>query len=342
MFKRLNFNFFVQPVVQVVLIVVVAVMLYAMSWVGLNRPSMFDPQPDLGQKELLTTPVQIKTGLFINNFLNFDLVKNDFVISGTVWFEFDSKQVTLEQLEQSVFSKGKLDAPAMLHGRAKPLVETRGDKTFAQYQIQVKFTSNLDHSRYPFDSHRLYLTLNNPYLDSHKYRFVSDPTQLMISNNAHTPGWKMIGKQVQTGQVSKKIGSGKEINYPRVIYSVDFVRDSFKDILLLILPLIVALFMAMFVFSYDRGHYESGVLSVSGTTVGAMVGYRFVINNVAPHVPYFMLIDHLFNLFLLLAFVVFLFNVFNLLKRSYSGLMILAMHAVLLGGWGYLLFFWHQ
>ncbi len=342
MFKRINFDFFVQPIVQVGLIIIVGILLCVMSWIGLNRPSMFDPQPDLGHNITVTAPVQIKTGLFINNFLNFDLVKNEFVVSGTVWFDFDANQITLEELEQSVFSKGKLDAPAMLRGHSKPLIEETGDRVFAQYQIQVKFSSNLDHSRYPFDSHRLYLTLNNPYLDSSKYQFVSDQTQLMISGNAHTPGWQVIGKQVQTGMVTKKIGASKAIHYPRVIYSIDFVRDSFKDILLLLLPLIVALFMAMFVFSYDRGHYESGVLSVSGTTVGAMVGYRFVINNVAPRVPYFMLIDHLFDLFLLLAFTVFLFNVFNLLKRNYSGLMILALHGTLLFGWGYLLFFWHQ
>lgn len=336
--KQFSLNSFVNPIAQVSLILFTSLVLYLASSHYFSKLYISDPAPILKQG-LVGNPVKIKTGLFINHFPKFDLIKNSFLATGIVWFEFDKGAVELKDLEHSVFSKSETEPQAILRGDAVPVIRENGDKVFVQYHVQVKFMSNLNHKLFPFDSHRLYLTLNNQHLEEGKFEFVSDKGSFVVSKNIKIHGWSRINKNVQSGHVSKQISADKTLKYPRVVYSLDFVRSSAKDILLLVFPLLIALFMSMFAFSYDHDIYKTSILSNGTATVGAMVGYRFVINNSSPHVPYFMLIDHLFNIFLVLAFIVFLINVFNLFK-DYRGLLILMMHTILIGSWCGLLYLW--
>ena len=336
--KQFSLNSFVNPIAQVGLILVTSLILYSASAHFFSKFHISDPAPILKQSSIVNL-VKIKTGFFVNHFPTFDLVKNSFLATGVVWFEFDKGAVDLTTLEHSVFSKSETKQQAILRGSAEPIIRENGNKTFVQYHVQVKFMSNLDHRLFPFDSHRLYLTLNNRHLEEGKFELVSDKDSFVVSKNIKIHGWSRINKHVQSGYVSKQISADKTIEYPRVVYSVDFVRSSAKDILLLVFPLLIALFMSMFAFSYDHDIYKTSILSTGTATVGAMVGYRFVISNASPHVPYFMLIDHLFNIFLILAFFIFLINVFNLFKNK-RGLLVLVAHAILIGSWCGLLYLW--
>lgn len=339
MAKQLDWNFFVNPVVQVATILVVSCMLYWMSANYLAEVHVFDPLPDFKQASADDQRVKIKTGLFLNNFLDFDLIKNDFEVLGTVWFEFNKKEVDLVVLEQSVFSKGKLAQHANLFGEAKPIVTEAQNIVYAQYPVRIKFTSNLNYKLFPFDSHRVYMTLNNMHLDHSRFEFQAGSGDFIVSQNAATYGWANVGKYVHSGYAIKQISNDKQVSYPRVIYALDFIRNSFKDVLLLLFPLLVAFFMSIFSFSYDHRLDRENILEIGVATVGAMVGYRFVINAASPKVPYFMLVDWLFTLFLILGFVVFLLNAFNLFK-NYRGLAILTLHAILIVSWYCFLYIW--
>jgi len=107
----------------------------------------------------------------------------------------------------------------------------------------------------------------------------------------------------------------------------------------LLLPLLVLFFMSMFSFSYDHKIDRENILEIGVASVAAMVAYRFVIDTVAPNTPYFMLVDWLFALFLVLSFLVFLINVFDLFKK-YRGLVVLSLHLALVISWYGLLFIW--
>ena len=339
MAKPIFWNYFINPIVQVITILIVTIALYLMSLFYLTQARIFDPAPGLQAVTNLDSKTKIRTGLFVSNFLNFDLIKNDFELLGTVWFEFNKNDVDLAMLEQAVFSKGELEPHLNLHEDPLPIVQEQDGLVFAQYPVRVNFASNLNHKLFPFDSHRLYLSFNNMHLDSEKFAFVTKPDQFVLSDNATTFGWLAVEQQVHSGYITKQLANDKTVSYPRVLYSIDFIRNSFKDVLLLLLPLLVTFFMSMFTFSYDHEVYRSSILSVGVATVSAMVGYRFVINNAAPKVPYFMLVDWLFVLFLLLGFTVFLINVFNLFK-NYRGLIILILHTILVSSWYTLLYIW--
>lgn len=340
MARQIDWNFFVNPIIQVIMIVVVSAILYGLSVNYLAKIHIFDPLPDFKLTALEDeSRIKIRTGLFINNFLDFDLIKNDFEVLGTVWFEFNKKDLTLDVLEQSVFSKGKLTQHANLFGDAKSILTESHDIIAVQYPVRITFTSNLNYKLFPFDSHRVYMILNNMHLDHKKFEFITTKDDFMISPNAVTYGWSSVNKYVQTGYAIKQISHDKQTGYPRVVYAIDFIRNSFKDVLLLLFPLLVSFFMSIFAFSYDHRLDRENILEIGVATVGAMVGYRFVINASSPKVPYFMLIDWMFVLFLVLGFIVFLLNAFNLFKK-YRGLVILTLHAILICSWYNLLYIW--
>lgn len=343
MAKAFSWNFLINPVAQVVMIVAVSVLLYLMSSVYLKEARILDPSPSLQIDSQLAHKIKIKTGLFINNFLKVDLIKNKFELMGTVWFEFNKHEIELSKLEEAVFSKADVKSQANLHdnlcGMATPVLKEFNGIVQAQYPVKIDFIANLEHKLYPFDSHRLALTLNNMHLDPERFALVVDQDSLVISPNTATQGWDIIDRSVRSGYVSKQITSSQVVSYPRVVYTIDFVRNSFKDILLLLLPLLVLFFMSMFSFSYDHKVDRENILEIGVASVAAMVAYRFVIDTVAPNTPYFMLIDWLFALFLVLAFLVFLVNVFELFKK-YRGLVVLSLHLVLVASWYSLLFIW--
>jgi hypothetical protein len=343
MAKISSWNFFINPIVQVVTILIVSFLLYFMSAHYLGEARIFDLKPVITNNLNTDHKIKIKTGLFINNFLDVNLVKSKLQIMGIVWFEFPKGQVDLNQLEEAVFSKADLKPQSNLHdnlcGSATPIIQEKNGMILAQYPVKIDFMTNLNHKLFPFDSHRVYLTLNNMHLDSNKYYFEVDSHSLVVSQNTLVYGWQNISKQAVAGFANKQIANDKAATYPRVIYSLDFVRTSFKDILLLLLPLLVLFFMSMFSFSYDHSVDRENILEIGVASVAAMVAYRFVIDTVAPNVPYFMLIDWLFALFLVLSFLVFLINVFDLFKNQ-RGLVVLLLHMLLVISWYGLLFIW--
>jgi len=331
------------PMMQVGMMVLVSFVLTFLSIRYLSQLHNFDPLPSLiGRSEEPSNLIKIRTGLFVNNFLNFDLIKNEFTVLGTVWFEFDQKEVSLEVLEQSMFSKGEAEGQASLRGKYEvvvPVVQRDGDRVYAQYPVKIDFITNLDYKLFPFDSHRLYMTLNNVYLDADKFEFIADQDSFTISPNLLIFGWEVAGQQVYVGAASKPLTAKRSSIYPRVIYAIDFKRNSFKDLLLLLLPLLVSFFMGMFTFSYNHETYRSSILSIGIATVSAMMAYRYVISNNSPHVPYFMIVDWLFVLFLLLSFTVFLINVFDLFTKQ-RGMVVAALYLILIGTWCALLYWW--
>lgn len=341
MIKPINISFFINPIVQVVTIFIVSILLYLMSSIYLQDAHILDPLPGLHKNQQIDNKIKIKTGLFINNFLKADLVKNKFDIMATVWFEFNKGDLELATLEEAVFSKAEVKPQANLHdnlcGSATPIVTEKDGMILAQYPVRLDFISNLNHKLFPFDSHRVYLTLNNMHLDFDKFYFEVNKDSLIVSPNALVHGWDIIDRHVQAGYTIKRLAHDYSSGYPRVIYAVDFVRNSFKDILLLLLPLLVLFFMSMFSFSYDHKLDRENILEIGVASVAAMVGYRFVIDNVAPNTPYFMLIDWLFALFLILSFLIFLINVFDLFKKA-RGLVVFSLHLALVISWYSLLY----
>jgi len=344
-----NLNSLANPFYQTLLMVFSVTIIGFLSHGYLKNFNNFDPSPRLLKNHNSAMPV-VNTGLYVNNFSKFDMVKNDFEIDAVLWFEFDPKEITLEALGKCSFSKGSLSDEILL-SQYSPYVEKRGNRVFARYNIKLNFVSNLNYSMFPIDAHRLYITLNNKHFNDELGRNVVLKVRdenFIVANEVYTPGWQVVNKAVRYGHVEDSLNNdqGINLNFPRVIFEIDFSNHSFKDIFLLIFPLLILFFMGLLTFAFISHREKGGQVRMRGLTlaassISALVSYRFVIANLSPSADYFMFIDYIFNLILLCLFVIFIIQCLFLNKKfNYSGITLISFHVLFIASWTSFLYVW--
>jgi len=343
------FEKIIRPHNQAILILITSILLLSLTLISLYRFENLDTSPSIQPIEQLKKYNKnletIPTGIYIRNFIDFDIIKNDFTIEAIVWFIIDPSKISIESLGKFYFSKGLFIKTTMLTPNVIPLIKNLKDgKQMVEYDVRIKFSSNLNYRLFPLDSHRLYLTLTNKHISAEKFYFDIEPDNYLVSKTLYTFGWTNIRNDVKTGYTefplckSSLAGNPK---YPRIVVSMDFLLSSLRNILLIFMPLFVVFFLSLFSFSFDPSKNRETIMSISAAVVPAILAYRFVIEAMSPKVTYFILSDQIFNMFLLLAFFIFFINEFYLVKiKEYRGLLVLSFHLILIISWYYLLFIW--
>ncbi len=292
-------------------------------------------------------PVEIKTGLQVINFSNFNLVDNEFLVDVIVWFEFDPSLVSLDLVSKFLFDKGEIKK------KSAPITRSIDGKFFAEYEVRFSFSSNVTHQFFPLDDHRLYITLINNVASPMDVVFDASPSGFTVSDSIFIRGWEIVSTGVNTGYeewVFDKHEDRRTIRHPKVVYSIDFKRSGNRFIFLILLPIFLIFFIGLFSFAFspEDSNSRSVIMSLASASLASLLGYRFVINNMAPSgVGYFMLSDHIFNLFLTLAFLE-LFVAITLVQLQkltttvviIRGALFILFHIALLAVWYYLLFLW--
>jgi hypothetical protein len=291
-------------------------------------------------KEWGGSATEVTVGMSIINFPKFDAVNNDFVIDAIVWFEFDSALVSLETIEKFSFDKGEIVSKSISNTK---IID---DKFFAQYNITVKFSSTLAFQFFPWDDHRIYLTLTNKFVSPSEIIYQSYISGFIISEGAFVAGWKMVGKNVVAGYSESYLDENdtkKVVLNPCVLFSLDFSRSGAQHIFLIFLPLFLMFFLGFFSFAF---HEPPLIFSLSLGSVTAILSYNFVIQGMSPHTGYFLFSDLIFILFLGLATTGFLLNILVLHGRNKSfwivirGIVYILCLTMLVFIWYYLLYKW--
>lgn len=342
--KILQLNQLTRPSNQVILMGISTLLLILLAYKPVTKFKNFDPAP--GVIKISTDQKNSKVidaGLSIKNFLNFDILKNDFTIDGILWFAFNPAKISLDEIKKFSFGKAEI-LNEDIESFGPQIKKINDSKSIAQFDVQVKFSSNLNYKMFPLDNHRLYLTLNNKFLNPEEVLLESSDQKFNVSDNIYTFGWKKNGQYVDSGYTSTVLESGtdkKELKYPRVVFAIDFIGTSIRDILLILLPLFIVFFLGLFAFSFDLKESSSTIMTIAAAVVPALLGYRFVIESMSPKVSYFMFSDYVFTILLILSFILFFLNTFYLKAvQKYKGLILLCFHITIVMSWAYLLYFW--
>lgn len=337
---RKPFAFLVKPGMQIFLMICTATLLFSLSYYRMKECKPTDRSPGLQsfeQQKAYTIKTHVHTGLLIRNFLEFDVLKNTFVADAYVWFEFDPHQVPLKTIEDFYFGKG------IIEQKSHPYLTSEKNKMRAGYNVQIKFQTNLDYHYFPIDSHRLYLTLNNASLPKHEVVFDAPIDSFQISPTIYASGWTYQNKSTVSGLQVNTIDqkTQKKIVSPRAIFSLDFSNESFKRFILIILPLFIVFFLSLFTLSIDPIRQYETVVGIPAAMMTALVSYFFVIESVSPKVAYFTLADVFFNVFLVLNFMIFVFDAICVkLFLAHRGILVLLFHLLLIASWVFLLYWW--
>lgn len=287
--------------------------------VALSRFRTDDPVPDVAmltmdmRKQFQEFSAEIRTGLFVKNFPTLSFYTNDFTLDALIWFEFDADKVPLETISKFTFENGKILK------KSAPKIEKIGSKILVKYDIIASFKSDLNYYRFPFSDHRVSMVLTNQYVTANELYFGDsiDSLSLVVSEDVFISNWKIHALQRLGGfsfiSFDEHTKDRQEV-LPYAVFTVNFEKTGFKDIMIIFMPLLAAVFLALFSFLMSFNN-DVGKLTVTLAAFNALLSYRFVIQKMMPEVGYFTVTDYLYLFFLVLTFLIFVFQL--VISRNY-------------------------
>ena len=301
-------------------------------------PAVISPSvPDLAAQSK-DAPV-VQTGLYIQDFTEFDIVNGKFLVDLKVWFKFDPKKIGLDKIDQFTFEKADIKA------KSEPIITAEGDKLFVAYTMRVLFELPLNYRTFPFDDHTLSFTLFHEHLTPAQVKLES--TSIVINPRVDITGWKIARTSARAGYYETNVVVGavhqKEF-HPRAVFSVQFARMSNRHLVSIFLPLLLIFFIALFSFTFAVKPEEADTINlvdISSASIFGIVAYRFVIETLSPSVGYFMLSDYIFVFFLLMTALIFVLNIFaEQFTSLQKNLIVLGLHVLANFFFIYFLIFW--
>ncbi|MCK5632845.1 hypothetical protein KAH94_03790 [bacterium] len=305
-----------------------------------------DPQPEFkvltpdSVRTFLGSSVgaKVETGIHVENFQEFDMRRGRFNVDLIVWFRFNPSVISLETIGKFRFEKG------IIKKISKPRTKLIDGIMLARYDVQLIFTTNLNHKLFPFNDHRIFITLANKKVSPGEMVFESYESDLSLSKNMIIAGWKKTNHAVTTGYTEAVLDRHDEstkVFHPVAVFSIDFDRIGARDAFILLLPLFLVMYVSLIGLTFSSEDYGTR-LGIATGNIAALLSYRFVIEGVAPKVGYFMLTDHIFNLFLTLSFIIMFISI-SLRKKEFEylrGIILMLLHAVHISMIYYLVTYW--
>lgn len=256
-----------------------------------------DPQPTiyyLLPKNISANnpPVKIMTGLTISGFSQFDPRQNIFEFNGTIWFEFNPKEISSDTVEKFSFYNGKINEKLPLD------TVIIGNNLRIFYSIVVEVTTQLNFHFFPLEDHQLFFVLKNEYVSPNEVEYIARTLDFLVSpESIHQGEWSIIDNLADAGY-SGPIGPGTENSImqladtvnPEAVFALKIKKNHAGFIFTFLLPL-----MALFIISLLMLSYADTVKN-SLSTIGALIAYKFIITSMAPKVSYFTFVDYLYTL----------------------------------------------
>jgi len=278
-----------------------------------------DPIPNIREisfnmrKNYRDLSTQVSTGLYIKNFSVFDFITNNFVVDAVVWFEYNKNEIMQKTIDKFSFDNGKI-----LH-KSPPHVSIHGDKILVTYNVIFEAKTDLDFHRFPLEDHRLSLVLTNNTIAPSEMFFDYHPgtISLKVSDKLFTSNWLVHSLATVSGYTAIHLDEHNKhqvLRSPKAVFTINFEKAGVNKILIIFVPLFAAIFLALLTFLLSFNS-TSAKTTLSVTAVTALLGYRFVIQQLSPPVGYFTTTDKIFIFFIGLSFFIMLFQL--LLLRQY-------------------------
>lgn len=307
--KYTSFFWFYSKLCILLLFLAYAVILF---WVRLKGFSSDDPLPAVQavtieqRKEFREFASLVRTGLYVKNFSTFNMSKNIFVVDATLWFEFYGSQIGLDVINRFSINN------ATIRSKSPPDVKVVNDKLVATYQLVFELQSDLKFHAYPLTDHSLSIVVLNNFVTPSEMYFDDDDSahSFNVSDNLFNSSWGVNSIKVQAALLREKLDrrdTNKIVDIPAVVYTINFEKRSFKELLILFLPLFAAGFFSWLSLLMNLSN-EVGRFSLAITAVTAILGYRFVIEQVSPQVGYFTVLDKFYLFLLSFCFLMFVFQ----------------------------------
>ncbi len=269
------------------------------TFVVTDQPSELQPFIPKKKGGYAAGPAWVNTGISIQDFPLFDATKNSFIVDVILWFEFDPTEISFSVLDKFSFGKG------IILKKSPPETIKIKDKLFVRYDLRIQFSSNLDYKDFPFDNHRVVLSLSNDIASPEEMMFHVKESSFTFNPSLYTASWLYISHTVHKGYSTaslEKHDTGKTVSLPQVQMVMDF-KGGWRKVFVIFVPLYLLSFMGAFTLIMQKDPTFLSLASISG-----LLAHRFVVENMSPGVGYFTLSDRLYVIMIIFSFVFFLIN----------------------------------
>lgn len=264
-------------------------------------------------------PDTITVGLHINSFSEFDIINNNFVFTGILWFELYPQTASLDELRNFTIEGGRFTYIS------EPSIHIRNKRMIAYYDVEGEMTSYLDYTYFPMDTHRLYFTILHRGIRPQEAIFTTSRRNCIFKPDLISFGWRGFNIHAHSGIREAQLDrydTSKMREHPAALFSIDIGRSSTRYMSSILMPLLFLVYLTTFTLSVSF----RGAMRMSVGAITAILAYRFVIENMSPSPGYFMLSDYFFLAALFTTFLIFFINIID---QHVTRLSIFAKHSAL-------------
>ena len=147
----------VKAKIQVIVFLVASALLAAIFYKPFVTFYGFDRLPSVKEftKQQKPNAPTVHVGLLISSFNEFKVESGEFAFSGSIWFQYNPKQISLDKIKKF----------HLLHGEIKsisqPDVRKVGEEDIAQFEITASFKNDLNYAAFPLDDHYISIGIFN-------------------------------------------------------------------------------------------------------------------------------------------------------------------------------------
>lgn len=279
------------------------------SFTSLEVPPKILPITPEKKRTFGESAANVQVGLYIHDFPDFNILEGTFSLDGTVWFEFNPSQVSLDDLEKFSFFEGNIDYKSVAQ------IKKIRNKIFVAYNFKVTFTSLLNYKQFPFDDHRIFLILKNEALSARELQFSALKGGIAVTDELSPHGWKLKKTNVEVGLIKAQFEKGdskKTMLVPVSVFEFDFEKPSFNHTVLMFVPIFLLFYLSLYSLVFDvQLSLDTALVSVS-----SLIVYRFVLESMSPKTGYSTIIDNFFIFILSCSFLVFAYHIYQIEIKS--------------------------
>lgn len=193
----------------------------------------------LAHGEQLATPEKVVTGVYVNNIHSIDLKSDSFVVDFYIWFRW--KKDDLKPYETFEIINGDIQSKTGL------VQKTIKGVHYAAYRVLGLVHHNWDVRKYPLDSHKIRIDIEDTASPTTAMVYVADTDNTTLSSNISLPSWKIDGKNIRISETKyltnygdPTIQTNAESRYSRFTLEITLKREGIGYFLKLFAMLFVA------------------------------------------------------------------------------------------------------
>ncbi|MEI8393458.1 MAG: hypothetical protein WCF85_01895 [Rhodospirillaceae bacterium] len=239
-----------------------------------------------------TEPSKVKVGMYITQLYDFDMAKRSFSVTFWGWFiHADQKYKPLENVEIVNAKSSTVKFSAVLPKETK-----EGTVYWDQAKYSAIIGQDWDIQKFPFDTQKLIINLEDGVNDTTSTVFVADSANTNIDSSVKIPGWSIESLEIKSSDTVYNTTFGDPTlqgssTYSKISAIITVKREGFRLLLSTFIGFFVAFALVSLTYFIDTEWMAGSRVGLCGGAIFASVGNMYVINNYLPPVSIFTLAD---------------------------------------------------